>query len=367
MKIIHVAQFLGIGGLEKIIFHLALGQKALGHDVSVYIYDELRTWVDYFRENGINVITPPTKKSGYDLSLMLRMNKDLMQADVINTHDLNPLMYLGPLTKTRKIIGLKTPTLIHTAHGLDHIDNYPRALTYQKLVAPLADQIIAVSDKIGQFYREKIKIKDSRVHVVQNGISLYKAPISSELRAEKKAWLSERHHLDKNKPLAIALSRIVPLKNQEFLIKCFNQRPDYQLLIVGPSGDDNYHQKLQSIAQKNIFFAGPQELVNDYNLGADLYVSASTHEGIPVAVLEAMNVKTPCLVSNIAGHLTLLKYGKSVEIFSEENAEEFLQKIELTFQNKTDLKEMTTIAQEVVKNNYSLESMVNHYLKVYAI
>lgn len=367
MKIIHVAQFLGIGGLEKIIFHLALGQKALGHDVSVYIYDELRTWVDYFRENDIHVITPPTKKPGYDLSLLLRMNKDLMQADVINTHDLNPLMYLGPLTKARKLLGLKTPTLVHTAHGLDHIENYPRALSYQKLVAPLADQIIAVSDKIGQFYREKIKIKAHKVHVVQNGISLFNNPISPELKTAKKSWLSQRHHLDSNKPLAIALSRIVPLKNQEFLIKCFNQRPEYQLLIVGPSGDDNYYQNLQSIAQKNIFFAGPQELINDYNLGADLYVSASTHEGIPVAVLEAMAVKTPCLISNIAGHLTLLKYGKSVEIFQEEKMDEFLQKIELMFENKTNLKEMTTIAQDVVKNYYSLESMVNHYLKVYDV
>lgn len=366
MKIIHVAQFLGIGGLEKIIFHLALGQKALGHDVSVYIYDELRTWVPYFRENGINVITPPLKKSGYDLSLLKRMNQELMHADVINTHDLNPLMYLGPLTKMRKILGLKTPRLIHTAHGLDHIDNYPRALTYQKLVAPLSDQIIGVSDKIGQFYKNTIKIKNSKVHVVQNGIALYEGHVSEELKKNKKSWVAQRHHLQPNKPLIIALSRIVPLKNQEFLIKCFNQRPDYQLLIVGPSGDDLYYKKLQDLAKKNVFFAGPQELINDYNLAADLYVSASTHEGIPVAVLEAMTVQTPCLISNIPGHLTLLKYGKSVEIFQEEDVNDFLQKVDSLLKDHFNFLEMTKIAHTIVSNHYSLQSMVNHYLEVYS-
>lgn len=74
-------------------------------------------------------------------------------------------------------------------------------------------------------------------------------------------------------------------------------------------------------------------MVSEYNLGSDMYVSASTHEGIPVAVLEAMAVETPCLVSDIPGHMTLLKYGNHVLTYKLGNREDFLVKLDSMLNN----------------------------------
>lgn len=366
MNIIHVAQFLGIGGLEKIIFHLAIKQQQMGHTVSVYIYDHERSWVDFFRSKGINVVTPEIKKDGYDLSTLKRMNSDLIHADIVHSHDLNPLMYLGPLFKLRRALFLKTPKLVHTTHGLDHVKTYPRGMLYQRIFAPMTDHMIGVSEKIGKFYLEEIKLNPKKTRVIPNGIDTYTGHIDESLRKEKKKWLANRHSLDKDKPIILSLSRVLPLKNQAFLIKALEKRPSLQLIIVGPSGDDQYFENLKLKESQNIKLVGSQELVSDYNLGADVYVSASRHEGIPVAVLEAMTVKTPCLVSDIAGHRTLLKHAQTLTLFAEDDEADFLSKLDQLINDKEQFNSLTENAYAIVEKEYSVTQMVSSYLEEYS-
>ena len=365
MKIIHVAQFLGIGGLEKIVYHLALEQQALGHDVSIYIYDHERTWVEFFRNSGLKVETPVLKKSGYDLSLLMRMNRDLSNAHIIHTHDLNPLMYLAPLSFARKLIFRKKFKLIHTTHGLDHIKNYPKALLYEKIVTRFADNIIGVSDKIAQFYKEEIKLKSKKISFIPNGISTYKNNISEALRREKKEWICKKHNLDINRPIILSLSRVTPLKDQKFLIHNLKLRNDFQLIVAGPPSDPDYYKELKNEETKNIKLIGAQELVSDYNLGSDLYVSASTHEGIPVAVLEAMAVETPCLVSDIPGHNTLNAHGTYVPLFSLNNNKDFLEKLDQMIINKEQSSARAQKARKIVEDYFSVTKMVSSYFEVY--
>ncbi|MGZ3806600.1 MAG: glycosyltransferase family 4 protein [Bacteriovorax sp.] len=365
MKIIHVAQFLGIGGLEKIIYHLALEQQARGHHVEIYIYDYEQTWVEFFRKSGLNVMTPKLKKKGYDLSLLLRMNRDLFSADIIHGHDLNPLMYLGPLSLLKKLTLQKRPKLIHTTHGLDHVENYPRGRLYQKIFSRLADKMIGVSEKIGKFYLEDIKLPAKKVIVIPNGIETFIGSIDQKIRREKKEWIAKRHGLDPNRPIIISLSRIVPLKDQKFLMLALKQRPHFQLIIAGPAGDQGYFDDLKKLEDKNILLIGPQELVAEYNMGADVYVSASTHEGIPVAVLEAMAVETPCLVSEIPGHMTLLEHGAFITTFKLSDEEGFLKKFDLMFKNLEETHVKAQKARVLVEDHYSVKKMVDHYLLAY--
>lgn len=365
MRIKHVAQFLGIGGLEKIIYHIAHEQQKRGHHVEIYIYDHERTWVEFFRKSGLTVVTPKLKNPGYDLELLTRMNHDLFDADVIHSHDLNPLMYLGPLILWKKLTFQTRPKLIHTTHGLDHVDNYPRGKLYQKLFSRLADKVVAVSEKIGNFYLKDIGLSSSKVEVIQNGISTYEGTIDSLMRSDKKKWIAQRHQLDVSRPIILSLSRVVPLKDQKFLMKIFKQRPNLQLIIAGPPSDQAYYDELKKLEDQNIKLIGSQELVLEYNMGSDMYVSASTHEGIPVAVLEAMAVETPCLISNIPGHETLLKYGPYVQTYKIGDAEDFLVKLDFMINNYQESLSCAKKARSLVVDHYSVKQMVNKYLRVY--
>ena len=365
MKIIHVAQFLGIGGLEKILFHLAKGQIKDGHEVSVYVYDHERSWVTYFQRHGIHVVTPPLKKSGYDLSLLKRMASDCHDAQIIHTHDLNPLMYWAPISFLQNLKRQKKFKLIHTTHGIDHISHSPKIKIYEKLMTNIADEVIAVSDKIKNFYMQEVNLPRQKIHCVPNGIEIYKEEITPALKKEKRRWLCEKHNLDFSRPIVLSLSRVVPLKDQKFLINAFKKRPEYQLLIVGPSGDDKYFNECKSEEDANIKLVGGQEMVSDYNLGADLYVSASTSEGLPVAVLEAMAVETPCLVSDIPGHQTLNNHGAYVDLFQLGDLTGFLDRCDYILSHPEELQTKVEKSRQSVEEFFSVGKMVKNYFEIY--
>jgi glycosyltransferase involved in cell wall biosynthesis len=339
---------------------------AQGHDVSLYIYDHDREWVPFFQKSGIKIMAAPLKKPGYDFGLIKRMHHDLFSADVIHTHDLNPLMYLFVIYLFKKCLFQKNPRLIHTTHGLGHIERFPKYKFFEKWITPIADKIVGVSDKVGKFYLLELKISPKKVVVIENGISTFPGPISDQLKREKKDWLCARHNLDSKRPIILSLSRVLPLKNQLFLIKAIKKRPEYQLIVVGPpSGPSYFHECLQWVDQ-NIVLAGAQELVSDYNLGADLYVSASTHEGIPVAVLEAMAVETPSLVSSIPGHKTLNQYGVAVELFELGEENQFLNLCDALLAIDRKENRQVGLARKIVEDHYSVKNMVEKYMMEYS-
>lgn len=363
MKILHVLQFLGIGGLERIVLSLALTQQELGHQVTLYIYDYEQTWVPYFRAQGLDVIVAATpKRPGYDIQLWSKLSSVASGYDIVHTHDLNPLMYYGPIRLGYTLLKKSSPRLIHTTHGLDHITNNPKSLHYEKIFARLADKIISVSPKVAQFYTQQIGLRPSRVLQIDNGVSTYQGPITVEMRRSAKKAVCEKHGLNVELPLLTSLARVVALKDQAFLMKNMIEKPSIQLLIVGPI-DPEYHEQLKPLLREHIVLAGPQSEVQLYNMASDLYLSASTHEGIPVAVLEAMALETPCLVSDISGHLVLNTHAHAVETFKINDSDDFTSKLESILSR--DLSKLTAQARNIVESHYSLKTMAQKYQQAY--
>lgn len=106
-------------------------------------------------------------------------------------------------------------------------------------------------------------------------------------------------------------------------------------------------------------------MVSDYNLGSDLYVSASTSEGIPVVVLEAMAVETPCLVSEIPGHQSLNQYGSYVNLFQLGDLTSFLDKCDFLITKNEDALENASKSRTTVENYFSVQNMVQSYFEIY--
>ena len=367
LKIAHFTQFLGIGGLEKIILELSLEQMKQGHEVSVIVYDYEQGWVEFFRAQGIRVITSITKKDGFDLFLFSQFTKfiEKEEFDIIHSHDINPLLYLTGAKFIYTLRNSDSFRLIHTAHTLDHVENSKKVEFFERLLSHFSNQIITVSEKIKEFYIRTALIDPIKVNLIENGISL-KSSSQTDIEA-KKTHLIKEYNLDKNKPIALCLSRIVPLKDQLFLATIFEDLPHLQLLIVGPPSDPQYFEKIEKIAQdapyRNIHLLGPRADVIELNEAADLYVSASTHEGLPVSVLEAMSVNCPCLVSNIAGHQILNNYDQVVETYLIGDRDDFLFKLDLLIQSLDNAKYKR--GKEIVAKFFSTQKMARKYEEVY--
>ncbi|MBR3540375.1 MAG: glycosyltransferase family 4 protein, partial [Bacteroidales bacterium] len=107
----------------------------------------------------------------------------------------------------------------------------------------------------------------------------------------------------------LGMCRFAPEKNLHQLIQAFSKIDShgYKLVIAGDSDfEDSYSIKLRKLAKENgVILTG---FIKGRRLHALLnhcrcYVLPSSHEGLPIALLEAMSYGAPILVSDIPANL----------------------------------------------------------------
>src|SRR5262249_26282131 len=101
----------------------------------------------------------------------------------------------------------------------------------------------------------------------------------------------------------LAVGRLVPEKSFHTLIEAHRTAgPDFKLAIVGRADhEDDYSRGLLQHAGDQVRFTGFQgqaELGVLYR-NASLFVLPSTHEGLPLAALEAASMDVPVVLSDI--------------------------------------------------------------------
>lgn len=110
-----------------------------------------------------------------------------------------------------------------------------------------------------------------------------------------------------------SVGRVYPLKRPEILIEALASIPNLKLVLVGQIQSEDYRKALVNLSERcgvvtRVTFTGalsPQESLEVIS-GSVVTVSASSHEGRPNSLLEAMALGVPVIASDIPAHLELL-------------------------------------------------------------
>jgi len=337
MKITHICQFLGVGGLEQVLFLLVSEQIKLNLKVELIVYDHDRRWVEKFEALGVVVHIEYLKKPGYDFQLLKYLKNKTKDSDIIHTHDLNPALYIAPL----KLLGL-SKNFIHTTHGMEHLKTHPKTKIYENFIGFCASKIICVSESFKNYYQSQLMTKKNKVIQIDNGIQ-------TEIKVSKNKNKNQQR-------TAIYVARVTKLKGQLELIKIFNELDD-KLILVGPSGNTDYWDKCKKNLSPNISMLGSREDINELLSQADYYVSHSFHEGLPISVLEAGVSNLPCILYDIPGHRLFNSSIDCVSLFK--NSNEFKTAI-----NNIDKIDTDRFYQQICKN-YSSKTMSDKIHQIY--
>ncbi|NBA01809.1 glycosyltransferase [Erysipelothrix rhusiopathiae] len=145
---------------------------------------------------------------------------------------------------------------------------------------------------------------------------------------------------NKNHILALHAMKILISKNKKI-----------KYIILGTGDHLNAYQEfiVENHLENNIFFGGYQSNVVSFLERTDLFLSCSYREGLPVSVLEAMSTRTPALVSNIRGHVDLIKNEKFIYDIKTITAEGLAEHIEKL------ISDGDALAEEGL-NNYKMSS-----------
>lgn len=369
MKILHIVQFLGIGGLEKVLYLLIQQQLAHGHKVVVFVYDYERTWVDFFKDQNIEFIEHYQKKPGIDLGIVRELNKVVDNFDIVHTHDLNPAIYVGML-RMRRSLPFSKPVknintrYVHTTHGMEHIKESPKTLYYEKIFTKKADRIVSVSPSFYDFYAD-LDFSIESLAMINNGIAIQ--PTMPKLSDKLKSDLKEEFNIPSHHKVWINIARIVPLKDQELLITACEKCENTSLILVGPAGNEEYHKKIITNHSKHIHFAGARDDIDNLLAGSDYFISASHHEGLPISVLEAGAAGIPCILSDISGHKSLEEESseKVATFFELQNPDDLVSKYRALISDHELERKIANNFFNKINLRYSAKTMYNNYHEVY--
>ncbi|MGH9675483.1 MAG: glycosyltransferase family 4 protein [Candidatus Acidiferrum sp.] len=217
--------------------------------------------------------------------------------------DVLHIQAIGPavLTPLARFLGLK---VVVTHHGADYDRQKwgpigKSVLRFgESLGMRSANKRIAVSRTMQAHVRKKYGLDSA---CIPNGVEPAVAPSSRQ--ALEKFGLEPRKYI-------LTVSRIVPEKRHLELIDAFTRAdlPGWKLVLVGGSvHSDAYSRSVEDLAAKtrNVVATGFQEglALRELYGHAGLFVLPSSHEGLPIVLLEALSYGLPALVSDIEPHL----------------------------------------------------------------
>ena len=161
-----------------------------------------------------------------------------------------------------------------------------------------ADQRIVISKAIEQMVSAKYN-RDSVF--IPNGVNIPKLP-DTTLAFQRFGLVPRRY--------VLLVSRFVPEKRHIDLIRAFAKTdlPDWKLVLVGAlDPPDDYIQTVLSLSEpvRNIVLTGFQSgsALQELYANAGMFVLASSHEGLPIVILEALSYGLPVLDSDIPANL----------------------------------------------------------------
>lgn len=161
----------------------------------------------------------------------------------------------------------------------------------------LAHEVIVISSVIEAIVKRRCK-RDSTL--IYNGVPMPEKSARSDHLAE--IGVSPDKYM-------LAVSRFVPEKGLHDLIKAFKKTNcDLNLVIAGDADHETtYSKNLKALAvtDERIILTGyvTGEFLNQLYSHAKLFVLPSYHEGLPIALLEALSYGLPPMVSDIPANI----------------------------------------------------------------
>jgi len=222
-----------------------------------------------------------------------------LRPDILHIHAIGPSM-LVPLAR---LFGLN---VVVTHHGFDYNREKWGFIARTALRIGeyfgmnFANGRIAVSKGIADTMEKQYSVP---VKFIPNGVAVNREALDTGII--ETLGLARKRYI-------IMVSRIVPEKRQLDLIAAFSQLSlsDMKLVIVGHAdhGSDYLDKVNAAVASTpNVVCAGVQtgdDLATLYR-NAVLFVLPSSHEGMPIVVLEALAYGLPVIMSNIPANLAL--------------------------------------------------------------
>ncbi len=313
--------------------------------------------VEELRSSGIDVLVVPESEHGFG-PILRRVVGFVHQGGF---HILHSHRYKENLLAS--IAGWRCGTVvIHTQHGLPEPFTGLRYLK-QRLIMRLdrvltrvaTDRVISVSHEMHG--RLAPTIGEERLVTIPNGLNCRN--VHSKLtQREAKARLG----FGPDDVLVGTAARIEPVKRLDLLIAAAKHlaqhEPKVRVVIAGEGSDLS---RLRSLASSSavgnrICFLGHRDDVHDVLRALDVFVMCSDHEGLPMALLEALYLGVPVVARAVGGVTEVLEGGTCGVLVSSADPKSLAEACMRVLSDSDLRSNLQRRGPECVLRDYSIEA-----------
>ena len=172
----------------------------------------------------------------------------------------------------------------------------------------------------------------------------------------------------------ISIGRLVKQKGVQHAINGIASLPEHlrskvHLNIVGEGPYvDNLQQLTNSLGMNDyVTFHGRmvgETLANMYKKCLIHLMPTTSHEGLPLTILEGMSYGLVTIASDIGGIPSLITHNKDGVLISPGNSQELAQNLERLIQDSSLMQTLSESARTTIIEGYSMDKMVNDTLEV---
>ncbi len=367
--IMHVIFRLAMGGLENGLVNLINHMPPNRYRHAIVCLTDFTEFRERIHSHAVSVLALH-KKPGLDLAAygrLWKMIKDLKPM-IVHTRNLPTL----EMSVVAALAGV--PCRIHGEHGRDIHDQYgasQKFLIYRKLLRLAVHHYVAVSQDLGQWLREKVRIHSLNITQIYNGVNSVKFSPSDITRSEIfPSGFAHSQHV-----VIGTVGRLQEVKDQHTLIQAvgalIDEHPQWRstirLVIVG---DGPLRQTLEQSTRdagihEMVWMAGAREDIHLVLRAMNVFVLPSEAEGISNTILEAMATGLPVIATRVGGNAELVVEGKTGLLIPPKDPQA-LQKAILQYLESPHLvQEHGKAGRARVEQVFSMQEMVNNYLQVY--
>jgi glycosyltransferase involved in cell wall biosynthesis len=267
-----------------------------------------------------------------DLKAMVELRKVIIQVrpDIVHTHTFKAGFIVRiQRNKLEEILGKKIK-FIHTFHG--HLFDDPQFKGFkaiiisaiEKSLSKKSDQLITVGENV------KKDLDNRGIKGKTKTISIPPAVIPLKLLSKESA-LKKFRVRNKNRIRVLWMARVTGVKDPQKVIRIAKSLPNFDFYMAG-GGD--LLEEIKINAPKNLKVLSWQE-AKDVLPIADIFLSTSKNEGIPIAMIEAQLAGIPVVATDVGSVSEVIINYKTGLLCSKSNTE-LIKAINELAQNKSE-------------------------------
>ncbi len=356
-KVLIVIARLNVGGTAQYIGELVKGLRGSKYEVLVATGHVQGAEVEDAVVSSLPLVRVPAMGRKISLVADWKARQQLkrviaeFQPDLIYSHTFKA----GLLARSIK----NSVPKIHAFHG--HLLSEPElegfksriVVLIEKYLAKRSDVLVTVGKRVARELLEENVGSVGQYRSIAPGVN----PLHLEDRGSARAALGI---VDEIRPIVVWMARVTAVKAPMRVIEIAKAIPEARFLLAG--GGDQF-DVVKNSAPDNLTVLGWQSATKMWAV-ADLAISTSENEGMPVALIEAQLAGVPVVAVNVGSVAEVIADGETGYVFGEFGPEFISQVRELVLE-KTEISSLGERAKNRARDEFSPQKMVNSHLALF--